>query len=106
MYLFVFLVIERIVLVKLLKKRSNLELVKIMEPWNVVNYISVYCSFKVFVYFWLAKISQIILHDQLPLTSLGRHNANISKVSHIVLIIKEKGQQEHSSPTALVEIQS
>ena len=32
MYLFVFLVIERIVLVKLLKKRSNLELVKIMEP--------------------------------------------------------------------------
>ena len=98
--------IERIVLVKLLKKRSNLELVKIMEPWNVVNYISVYCSFKVFVYFWLAKISQIILHDQLPLTSLGRHNANISTVSHIVLIIKEKGQQEHSSSTALVEIQS
>ena len=53
-----------------------------------------------------AKISQIILHDQLPLTSLGRHNANISTVSDIVLIIKEKGQQEHSSSPALVEIQS
>ena len=55
---------------------------------------------------YLSISDWIILHDQLPLTSLGRHDANISTVSHIVLIIKEKGPQEHSILTAWVEIQS